>query len=654
MCGIAGFVTAQTRPRDAAIVQGMVAAIRHRGPDDAGVYTGAGAGLGHARLSIIDVAGGAQPMAGGAPGLRVVFNGEIFNYLELRQELAARGHRFATHSDTEVLLHAYAAWGERCVERFNGQWAFALWDESRRRLFLSRDRLGVRPLFYTFTGGDFIFGSEIKALLAYPGVRPELDLAGLAQVFTFWHPLPDQSLFQGIHQLPPGSNAVLEQGRLRIEPYWDLRYPIVRWDGDAHSERALAGELLERLEQATRLRLRADVPVGAYLSGGLDSTLTTALARPFTNRLRTFSIRFEDDDLDEGRFQQEAARYLDTDHAEIRCTAREIGEVFPDVIWHAETPALRTAPAPLFLLSRLVHSSGFKVVITGEGSDELLGGYDIFKETKIRSFWNAHPDSAWRPALLKRLYPYIPNVRSQPAQFLAAFFDVRKPETQGPFFSHLPRWRQVDALRGFFSPELQQQLRGGGQARLEAPMQAWMPEGFATWGAFERAQYLEARQLLPGYILSSQGDRVAMAHAVEGRYPFLDPEVAAFAAQLDPRLKMKVLREKYLLKQAAAGRIPDSVLRRHKQPYRAPDARCFFHAGQPLDYVGELLSPRRIGEDGLFEPRAVTALLEKGRRGAIQSNRDNMALVGIVSTQLLQDRFVRSCSGTKPTINSYV
>jgi asparagine synthase (glutamine-hydrolysing) len=638
MCGIAGFVADGIGPSHAAVLRAMLHKIRHRGPDDAGLRLLQSAALGHARLSIIDLAGGAQPMHNEDGSLWIVFNGEIFNYIELRADLLARGHTFLTRSDTEVILHLFEELGEDCVSRLNGQWAFAIWNTHDRTLFLSRDRLGVRPLFYTSTPEAFVFASEIKAIFAHPRVVRRLDLQALGEIFTFWHTLPPRTAFCGISELPPGHSAWVTNGHVSVKSYWDLPYaPSQAHSNGVGEEGRYAEELLALLEDATRLRLRADVPVGAYLSGGLDSTLIASLARKSgATRLQTFSVRFEDAELDEGAFQNDAVRFLGTEHQYVRCTRGDIARVFPDVIWHTEKPILRTAPAPLQILSGLVRENGYKVVLTGEGADEILGGYDIFKEVKIRAFWAAHPDSRLRPLLLKRLYPYLPQMQSQQPAYLRAFFHINPEDTGSPFFSHLPRWRVTSKLKSLLSAQARAELAG---CDALAALEALLPAAYRRWDPFTRAQYLEARYLLPGYILSSQGDRVAMAHSIEGRFPFLDHRIAEFASRLPSRLKMNGLNEKYLLKCSARKLVPPSVLDRHKQPYRAPDAHSFFCAGTH-DYVNDSVSPGRIQQDGIFDRNAVQKLFEKARRGGMAGAADNMAVVGVLSTELLIDKFI--------------
>ncbi|MBX3330249.1 MAG: asparagine synthase (glutamine-hydrolyzing) [Nitrospira sp.] len=625
---------------DSRILRHMIAMVNYRGPDHSGFHVDGSVGLAHARLSILDLGGGNQPMCNEDKTVWITFNGEIFNYVELRDDLIKKGHRFRTQSDTEVIVHLYEEKGEDCVQDLNGQWAFAIWDSKSRRLFLSRDRLGVRPLFYTKTGDGFLFGSEIKSLLAVPSVRRAIDLEALDELFTFWVTLSPRTIFFGISELPPGHSLVLEQGEVRVRPYWELDYHSSL---GAENEEEARKMLLDLLLDATRIRLRSDVPVGAYLSGGLDSTVIAAMVKKLgTTHLRTFSVAFEDKEFDESSFQNEASEYLKTEHRRVCCSSQDIGRVFPEVVWHTEKPVLRTASAPLFLLSKLVREQGYKVVLTGEGSDEVLGGYDIFKEAKIRRFWAKYPESKFRPILLRRLYPYMKNLQSQPDAYLRAFFHVRKDDLDSPFFSHLPRWDMTSKLKIFFSKETRDQLK---HCNAMGHLEAELPSRFWQWDHFSQSQYLEAAYLLPGYILSSQGDRMAMAHSVEGRFPFLDYRVVEFASGLSPQLKMKVLDEKYLLKAAAGDLIPHTIRSRPKQPYRAPDSQSFLEgkrANVLMEYVEELLSPRSIAEAGLFDPEPVSKLAAKAREGQIIGVKDNMAFVGILSTQLVVDRFIKN------------
>ena len=636
MCGISGLLKLDGSLAERGVLQRMIATLSHRGPDANGVHLAGCAGLAHARLSIIDLQSGAQPMSSVDGKLWITFNGEIFNYIELTEELTKKGHRFATHSDTEVILNAYREYGEDCVNHFNGQWAFAIWDEREQKMFLSRDRAGVRPLFYTQTSDSFLFASEVKALLAYPDVTREIDPCGMDQVFTFWVNLPPRTVFKNISQLPPGHSLTVQGRTIRLKQYWHVSYAGIE-ERPNGNEKALAEELLHLLYDATRIRLRSDVPVGAYLSGGLDSTLTTALVRKIAkDRLRSFSISFEDAEFDESSYQQEASAFIGTQHSNIVCSRDDIATSLPEVIRHTEQPIVRTAPVPMFLLSKLVADSGFKVVLTGEGADEVLGGYDIFKEAKIRRFWARNLDSKWRPLLLKRLYPYLQDFQKQSATNLKHFFKVTPEDLSNPLFSHLPRWELASKLKLLLSTEFRSMVSDYDSI---AEIERTLPPDFSSWPHFTQGEYLEMKHFLPGYLLSSQGDRMAMAHSVEGRYPFLDYRVVSFAARLPVNLKLKVLNEKFLLKEACQGLVPPSILSRRKQPYRAPDSRCFFGPTAPR-YVTDALDPEAIRRVGIFDAKAVNALVGKFRAGKAQSVRDDMALIGVLSTQLLVSQFV--------------
>ncbi|MYZ49552.1 asparagine synthase (glutamine-hydrolyzing) [Propylenella binzhouense] len=652
MCGLAGFSGTSLPDAERRRVLGrMIGSIAHRGPDGQGFHVDAeGAALGHCRLSIIDIAGGDQPICNEDGTVWIAFNGEIFNYLELRADLLARGHVFRTHSDTEVIVHLYEERGPDCVEALNGDFAFAIWDGRARRLMLARDRMGVRPLFYAEHRGGLFFGSEAKALLA-AGLPGEIDPVALDQIFTFWSPLPPRTIFRGINELPPAHLLLADDKGVSVRRYWSLDYPDAgEGSGASQSrERRLRDELAGLLADSTRIRLRADVPVGAYLSGGLDSSVITTLMKELVpERLRTYSVAFESGEFDESRFQDEMVQALGTTHKAVRIGAAEIGTMLPAVVRHAERPILRTAPAPLMALSRLVRDDGLKVVLTGEGADEALAGYDIFKEAKIRRFCAAQPDSARRSLLLKRLYPYLPRIQGQSQRYLETFFGFRADDAQDPLFSHLPRFRTTGGAKAFFSRSLRASLAGYDAL---ADLREQLPAAFGSWHPLNQAQYLETAYLLPGYILSAQGDRMAMANGVEGRFPFLDHRLVEFAARIPPDLKLKVLREKHLLRESMKGRLPPSILNRTKQPYRAPDADAFAGPGAPA-YAARLLDPAAIAGGGLFDPHAVAKLAAKHAGRGSLGTRESMALVGILTTALWQDAFASRAPAAANTMRA--
>lgn len=641
MCGIAGFIDRRQVP-DPALLRRMTATLRHRGPDGFGVRVEGAAALGHSRLAIIDLASGDQPMADPSGRWWLSFNGEIFNYLELRAELEAAGHRFLTTSDTEVLLRMLMLHGPDALPRLNGQFALALWDRDAESLLLARDRFGIRPLHFWRGDGCFVFASEVKALFAHPAVPRELDRDSLLQLFRYWTPLPGRTAFTGIEELEPGHWARLDaDGTWRRERWW--RFPFSPAAPAPRTAAEAAEAVRDALRAATRIRLRADVPVGAYVSGGIDSSLLASLIKDENPGMHTFSIRFADSVFDESRYQDLMVEHLGSEHHFITVGGREIAEAFPRLVRHSEKPVLRTAPAPLMLLAEKVREVGIKVVLTGEGADEVLAGYDLFKDAKIRHWWAQFPESRLRPLLLTRLYPTSPMLaRAGKADYLHQYYGrwIHDPADRG--FSHRPRWETtVGVLENYLQADLARRLdgvEGWDEQYLSA-----LPADFDRWNWLDRAQLLECETLLAGYLLSSQGDRPAMAHSVEGRFPYLDPAVATLAASLDPRHRLPVLHEKESLKAAARGVLPDAVLDRPKQPYMAPDAPSFFGEDAP-DWVGEMLASPRLDRYGLFDSKAVatlTAKLRRRRRGQI-GFRDNMLLVGILSTQLLVHDFLES------------
>jgi asparagine synthase (glutamine-hydrolysing) len=647
MCGIAGILQPAGLPSTAEDqLRRMMSSIRYRGPDQFGLFRDEQAALGSVRLSIIDLSTGQQPLANEDETLWIVFNGEIFNHVELRPQLEERGHRFKTHSDTEVILHLYEELGAECLSRLNGQFAFAIWDRRRRTLFLARDRLGVRPLFYARHNGTLYFGSEIKAIFNGSPLSAQIEPSVLREVFTYWSPLPGHTVFRDVVELPPGHYLVAHDNSVTVRRYWQLSFEPAYADGESPP-----ADLPERLEEfeallvdATRLRLRADVPVGAYLSGGLDSSTITAVIRNYTsNRLRTFSIAFTDANFDEREHQRRMAEFLGTEHQIVEATHADIGRVFPDVIWHTEVPVLRTAPAPMLLLSKLVHDSGFKVVLTGEGADEFLGGYDIFKEATVRRFWARQPDSRLRPLLLQRLYPEIVQAAQPSRSFLAAFFREGLMDYDAPDYSHALRWRTTQRAWRFLSDD----AAGTGAEFSRGPIAELLPTGFKHWGTLERAQFLEATIFLSQYLLCSQGDRVTMANSVEGRFPFLDHRVVEFCNHLPSRLKLRGLNEKYLLRILARRWLPPEIWKRRKRPYRAPIHRSFFHKQTP-DYVRELLSDEALLQSGCFNPLPVRQLVAKLDQGKALGETDDMALAGILSTQLVHHQFVQNFKKAVP------
>ena len=592
------------------------------------------------RLSVIDLVGGDQPLSNEDGRLWVMQNGEIFNYVELMTELEALGHSFRTRSDTEVLVHAYEQWGDACLDHLNGEFAFAIWDRSNQELFLARDRFGVRPLFIAEYDGDVVFGSEAASVLRHPAAERRFDAFALVETFTLWSVLPDRSAFAGVHELPAGHFVRADaRGLGPMTRWWDMAFGPREGSREERPE-ALAEELRSLLDEATRIRLRADVPVGVYLSGGLDSSITASIARRHAPRgLRGFSVGFEDDRFDESVFQDQVAASLGIDLTRINVTGGDVAASFPEVVRRAEKPLLRTAPVPMLLLSRAVRESGMKVVLTGEGADELFAGYGVFQEAMIRRFWAKRPASKLRPALLGRVYPYLSRDLSRGGGFMAAFFGAGIEDLDDPLYSLRPRMASTMRNLRFLHPEVRATVDTVGDPADR--LVSRLPDGYAAFGPLGQAQYLEIHTFMTGYLLHGQGDRMLMANSVEGRFPFLDVHVAEFAAALPERMRLRDLEEKYLLRRAFAATVPRVIAQRPKRPYRAPILRSFFGPGAPA-YVREVLAPESVAASGLFDERAVARLVAKCERyvDVGLSEADEMGLVGVLSTLILQESMV--------------
>ena len=637
MCGITGFYQFNESTDNKIItLRNMLTRIRHRGPDESGIYLSDDIGMGSVRLSIIDLSTGTMPLSNRDESLWIVFNGEIFNYIELREELIAKNHTFKTTSDTEVIVHLYEEYGPEFLNKLNGQFAIAIWDKNKQELFLARDRVGIRPLFYTNVKGSFVFASEIKSLLEFPGIDPKISPKALSEYFTFWTSLSPNTAFKGIFEVPPGSYITINANGKKTTSYWEL--PITKPNEYKYTNVEEAAKEFEAIfTDSIKLRLRADVQVAAYLSGGIDSSITTSFIKSVSpDKLRTFSIGFTEKDYDESSYQNIAATYFNTQHSSVMCDSNDISQNFKDVVWHSEAPLLRTAPTPMSLLSKSVKDQNIKVVITGEGADELLGGYNIFKETKIKHFWAKDPQSKYRPLLLKKLYPYLPQINKATSNVLKMFFGYKLSETESPIYSHLLRWNNTSRINNYLSPEYREAINNYNPVeQIEKQLESKLK----GYDYLTKAQFIELNLFMSGYLLSSQGDRMGMANSIEGRYPFLDHRVIEFCMKLHPDLKLNGLNEKYLLKKMMKGRLPEQILNRSKQAYRAP-IRSLFASDELPEYLKTMLSESNIKKFGIFNEDYVSQLLTKMKSKNQVSEIDNMAITAILSTQILYDLFI--------------
>jgi len=585
--------------------------------------------MGTARLNIVDPIGGRQPFAHESGRYIIVFNGEIYNYREIRDDLVNRGCKFFTNSDTEVLLNAWAFWKEDCLKKLNGGFAFCVYDKLSGEAVIARDRFGKRPLYYIRDGSGLIFASEMKAFLAYGRFDFAFCPDRLASILRVWAPIGAQTPFKGISQLPPGCFLKVAGGEVVIGEYASL--DLARAPGGL-TDRDWPLLLKERLRRSVDLRLRCDTEVGVYLSGGLDSAIIASLTvERGQSPVRSFSVSFEDPEFDESADQALLASELGTRHTTVQIGSGDIVDNFPEAVWHAEVPTFRTAFVPMFLLSREVKRHGIKVVLTGEGADEAFLGYDIFKEASLRADWNILGPQD-RMARLDMLYPYLPQFAADNMANLYAMFSRFVADPDSDFFSH--------DLRFHNSRQSLRLLRDKSCSGLEALSQAVSDDRqFHSYDLIQRAQWLEYRTLLSGYLLSTQGDRMSLANGVENRCPFLDPDVieVALASNL---ATYDGVTEKTLLKQAFRDCLPDRILTKPKQPYRAPDASVFLEA-RP-DYLDLLLSRAELAKIDVVDPEFCCRFVDKIRsKEADQvTQSENQTFIFLLSLVCLQRQFV--------------
>ena len=630
MCGIAGIARHMPTGVSLQTLGRMAAAIRHRGPDGYGFYSGQKVGLAHVRLSIMDVGGGGQPLTNEDGQIVVTSTCEVFNHPELRHELEGRGHVFRTRCHAEILVHGYEEWGAGLLQRLDGQFAFAIYDRNRETVFVARDRFGVRPLFYAQRKGDLYFGSEIKAILASGEVEPALDQRGLDEVLRFGAARPPRTPFSGIAALEPGTYGIWKDGAFWLRHYYELDYP------EASEEPV---DVIEQLDEimlrSVGMRLRADVPVGAYLSGGLDSSITASLARSASrNSLQSFSATYAIPELDESLHQAEVARRVGSEHTASAIGMETIAQSFPDVLWHTETPLLRTTPALMYHLAKLTKESGVKVVVGGEGADEIFLGNDLFKEHSVRRFCMRRPQSLGRQRLFDRVYRDGSQAAREPESYRAL---LEAAKANDPLFSHLPRFTS-SRIGDFYTPEFRAGLGG---LDVVAELRASLPTRFFGWSPLNQAAYLEMTTRLSPYLLSSTGDRMTMAHGVEGRYPFLDHRLFEFAAALPTGSRLRGLREKEVLRRWASRILPGQVKARRKSSHRTPDAQGFFLPTSP-SWIGDHLTSEALRRVGIFSPVAVGELMGRCRTGLSPALGENQTIVGVLSTQLWYNQFIEN------------
>lgn len=632
MCGIAGFYKPSRYINDYSItIKNMLSLIQHRGSDEAGYYVDNNAAMGTTRLSIIDIQNATQPLSDQSKRYWICYNGELYNYKELKNELQQEGIAFYTNSDTEVVLQAWIYWKEKCLRKFNGAFAFAIYDTQEVILFLARDRYGERPLFYSEQNGEFIFASEMKAFLGYDGFSFDWDEQQLTSILALWTPLPKQTGFKNIKQLPMGEYLIVngERSNLIRSSYTKLNFEttsFVQTESDAIEQtRAL-------LLESVKLRLRSDVEVGVYLSGGLDSSIITQLASEVsTQPVQTFSVEFEDKEFDESDDQKLIAKHFGTKHSSITITSKDISENFPIALFHAETPTFRTAFVPMFLLSKKVQDEGIKVVLSGEGADETFLGYDLFKETLLRISWNKISNQERKDKLAK-MYPHLNHFNSANRAYLMGLYQQFSEEKMPGLFSHEMRFQN-----GCFSTRL---LKNHDNLFKEIYKLTEEEICYTKLSPIQKAQWLEFKTLLPGYLLSTQGDRMSLAHGVENRCPFLDPSIVNFSSSVNLKFD-DGFNEKYLLKKAFQKKLPKRIVEKSKYPYRAPDSSAFIQI-RP-DYLDLLCSDAELKNLRVLDMNFTKQFVQKIFSTPLHqiSTKENQTFIFLLSLALLNNFFIK-------------
>jgi asparagine synthase (glutamine-hydrolysing) len=593
MCGIAGIVSLDRKPVDPGELQRMCDAIIHRGPDDEGFYFEPGVGLGMRRLSIIGLDTGHQPIHNEDGSIQVVFNGEIYNYKELRHDLQQRGHSFYTETDTETLVHLYEEYGAKLVEKLRGMFAFAIWDGRKRQLLLARDRLGIKPLFYAYSHGRLIFASEVKAILQLPEVDIALNWKSTQRLFTFLATPASESIVEGIHKLCPGHILIAaENQEIRVEQYWDVRF----FPDYEHDENYFIERLRELLREAVRLRMISDVPVGAFLSGGLDSSAVVALMSGMTSEpINTYTIGFEDSGFDETPYARRVAEQFGTVHTE-QILAMDALDVIEDIAWYLDEPFGDSSAIPTYMVSKLA-AKNVKVALSADGGDELFAGYDKYVvESRERSYRFIPPALRKAMGLIGRALP--DNARGK--NFLGHFAmdGMNRYLDAGTFF-------KLDEQKHLFNPDVFE-LMSGNPARSEMEH---LRKDNGNW--LSSLQYLDLKSYLPLDILTKV-DRMSMAHSLEARVPLLDHKLVEFAATIPAEFKLRGGATKHIFKKAMRGVLPDAIIDRPKHGFAVPLGQWF--KGRFDGFLHDLLLSDTSKKRGILNVAHVEHLIQ--RQGA--------------------------------------
>lgn len=585
MCGIAGIYGME----DIELIKKMCNVLKHRGPDDVGIYNGENVTLGHTRLSIIDLKKGHQPISNEDESIWIVFNGEIYNFKEIRKELEKKGHRFYTNTDTEVVVHAYEEYGIACVEKFIGMFAFAIFDSNKEELFLARDRLGIKPLYYTFLYDSILFASEIKALIQHEEVKKQIDLRALNDFITLRYIPAPRTIFRSIKKLPPGYIMIVNPGRMRKIKYWDVSFNLKKLP-----EKQYAQRILDLLKDSVKLRMMSDVPLGAYLSGGVDSSTVVALMNSIVDEpLRTFSVGFGEE-TDELKYAAIMAEHFETDHYEIVVDAEDAFKVLKEVVWHLDEPLADMASIPMYFLSKLAKKH-VKVVLTGEGGDELFAGYEKYKiliNKRLIHHKISNITSIWH---LNSIFP----------DHIAEYLRYLK-SAEGVYLWDNSIFRSNERKKLYIHPDLIKDLEHNSLSSI-------LNKNVSNYNLVNKYFYIDLKVWLPDELLMKV-DKMTMANSIEARVPFLDHRLVEFAMKIPLKFKIKNNKEKYILREAVKGVLPKEILYRRKQGFTVPKA-YWIQTGLK-DLISELLSEETIKRQGFFNYESIQKLLKNHEKNS--------------------------------------
>ena len=624
MCGIAGVIDPTLSPAEVQqVLRGMAEVMIHRGPDDEGFFVSGNIGLGMRRLSIIDLAGGKQPIFNEDGSIVVVFNGEIYNYLELRDQLQQNQHAFTTNSDTEVIVHLYEELGEECVHKLRGMFAFALWDQRSHRLFIARDRLGIKPLYYTKDADRLVFGSEIKAIFQHPNIIAQLDIEGLSNFLSLKYVPAPQTMFAGIQALPPGHTLVYDLNGVTVRSYWDLSFA-----GDHNGEKReeeYSDQLEGLLKESIKLELRSDVPFGAFLSGGIDSSLVVALMSQFLDQpVKTFSVGYEGggERWSELPYARVVAEQFKTDHHEVFVYPQNFIDLAGKVVWHLDQPIADDAVLMNYMVAKLA-SGQVKMVLTGEGGDELFAGYARYAGERLAPLFRVIP-GAFKSLMLSTI-DRLPGLY-RPKLALHALCkkgEISRMANWFPLFNQ----KMKEAL---LTNEVKRELNG----TLPDHVFAQHLSRTDATDSLSRMLYVDTKLWLPDDLLA-RGDKMSMASSLEARVPLLDHRVVEFAASLPPHLKLRRLTRKYLLKRVGRAWLPAQIINRSKKGFPTPISVWF--RKEARSFVRDILSPSAIKRRGLFNSDYVERLLNEHDAGFA----DHGSLIwGLLSVELWHRLFI--------------